>query len=145
MKKPAKGKAMPVASASEASGQPESEQIAAAVPAKARTEKRSKAKSGASAVPCLVAAAPTKTRIEYLNLTAREVFVAGTFNQWDPLATALKPHAEGKWEVDLALEPGRYEYRFVVDGQWTEDPKSSEYTANPYGGLNSVLQVAMRT
>ena len=145
MKKPAKGKVIPAASASQASGQVLSEQTPAAAPAKVPAERPSKTKTSASAVSSPVPTAPARIRFEYLNAAAREVFVAGTFNQWDPLATVLKPGAEGKWDVELALEPGRYEYRFVVDGQWTEDPKSPEYAANPFGGLNSVLQVEARS
>lgn len=82
-----------------------------------------------------------KVHVEYLNPTAREVFIAGSFNGWDPRANALQAQGEGKWGVELSLQPGRYEYRLVVDGQWAEDPKASEFAANPYGGLNSVLQV----
>jgi 1,4-alpha-glucan branching enzyme len=79
--------------------------------------------------------------VEYLNPAAREVFIAGSFNGWDPRANALVAHGDGKWGVELSLQPGRYEYRLVVDGQWTDDPKASEHTANPYGGFNSIMQV----
>lgn len=110
--------------------------------AKARAVRAPKAKAqGAPTVSSLASSAAGRSRIEYLNPGAREVFIAGTFNEWDPRATALKSQGEGKWGIDLALAPGRYEYRLVVDGQWIEDPKSPGYSANPYGGLNSVLQI----
>lgn len=86
-------------------------------------------------------AGPSRIRIEYTNAAAREVFIAGSFNEWNPRTTALTARGEGNWGIDLQLGPGRYEYRFVVDGQWLEDPKSPEHTANPFGELNSVLQI----
>jgi 1,4-alpha-glucan branching enzyme len=72
---------------------------------------------------------------------ANEVFVAGSFNDWQPRGIPLHLFSEGEWEVDLMLKPGIYEYRFVVDGQWTDDPLAARFAANPFGGLNSVLDV----
>jgi len=40
------------------------------------------------------------------------------------------------------VNPGRYEYLFVVDGQWLPDPNAKESVANPFGGRNSVLRVS---
>ena len=45
---------------------------------------------------------------------------------------------------ELALPPGRYEYRLVVDGESMPDPLVHETAPNPFGGLNSVLKVAPR-
>jgi 1,4-alpha-glucan branching enzyme len=53
---------------------------------------------------------------------ARQVHVAGNFNCWRPDATPLKGTDAGKWLVHLMLRSGQYEYRFVVDGKWIEDP-----------------------
>jgi hypothetical protein len=36
-------------------------------------------------------------------------------------------------EQGTPLPSGRYEYRFVVDGQWTDDPAAGETVMNPYG------------
>jgi hypothetical protein len=78
---------------------------------------------------------------------AREVNVAGNFNGWCPHATPLKNMGAGKWLVRLMLRSGQYEYRFIVDGQWSEDPRASQRMANPYGDFNSLLLVplAVRT
>jgi hypothetical protein len=78
---------------------------------------------------------------------AREVNVAGNFNNWRSDATPLKNTGDREWVVRLMLRSGQYEYRFLVDGQWTEDPGASQRVANPYGTLNSVLMVplAVRT
>ena len=47
---------------------------------------------------------------------ARVVQAAGDFNGWNPSRTPLEQTADGAWTVTLPLEPGRYEYQFVVDG-----------------------------
>jgi hypothetical protein len=75
---------------------------------------------------------------------ANEVFIAGSFNGWQPSASALQAQGDGRWAVDLTLARGRYEYRFVVDGQWMDDPLALAYVSNPFGGLNGVLAVGDR-
>ena len=75
---------------------------------------------------------------------AQAVFVAGSFNDWHPSAMPLQKQSDGRWVVELMIESGRHEYRFVVDGQWTDDPLSSAYVSNPFGGLNCVLVVVTR-
>ena len=42
--------------------------------------------------------------------------------------------------TELALPPGTYEYRLVVDGEWIADPSAKETVPNPFGGVNSVLK-----
>lgn len=78
---------------------------------------------------------------EYFNPAAREVAVAGTFNGWRPEATPMKKHRGGRWSTGLLLAPGQYEYRFVVDGRWQDDPMAPRFVANPFGGLNCVVEV----
>jgi 1,4-alpha-glucan branching enzyme len=79
--------------------------------------------------------------LKYVSPTAREVKVAGNFNGWQPQATPLKNNGNGEWTVRLTLRAGHYEYRFVVDGHWVEDPHAAHRGPNPYGGFNSVLTV----
>jgi|ERR1051326_3785899 1,4-alpha-glucan branching enzyme len=86
---------------------------------------------------------PVEKPIEFiLNLpTAQSVGVAGTFNNWDPKRTPLRKEAEGGWKTTVWLPRGRYEYRFVVDGQWINDPNAKESVNNPFGSTNSVVLV----
>jgi 1,4-alpha-glucan branching enzyme len=72
---------------------------------------------------------------------AREVFLAGSFNNWDPTATPMIPLGHGRWGKELTLKPGSYEYRFVVDGQWMSDPAAKQSVPNPYGESNSIMVV----
>lgn len=80
-------------------------------------------------------------RLELIRPHAREVSVAGSFNLWQPTATPLTLSGEGKWVVELSLPPGRYEYRFIVDGEWVDDPAATEVVPNPHGGANALLVV----
>ena len=73
---------------------------------------------------------------------AKQVCVAGSFNGWKPEGSPLVSVGEGRFVGDLTVDPGRYEYLFVVDGQWLPDPKAKETVQNPFGGTNSVLTVS---
>ena len=79
--------------------------------------------------------------LEYFNPAAREVLVAGSFNDWQSRATPMTKQRGGKWTTKLLLQPGQYEYRFVVDGEWQDDPMAAHFVANPFGGLNCVVEV----
>lgn len=74
---------------------------------------------------------------------AREILVAGDFNNW--LAEQSPMHRlsgrDGDWETLIALEPGRYMYRLVIDGVWQQDPYNDYVESNPYGELNSIIEV----
>lgn len=72
--------------------------------------------------------------------SAREIYVAGDFNDWSISAQhALKRTAEGHWAAELALPPGQYRYKFIVDGQWIEDPRNPHRTPNTFGTSDSLL------
>jgi 1,4-alpha-glucan branching enzyme len=78
-----------------------------------------------------------------LDPAARQVNLAGNFNGWRPETTPMKNTGAGKWVVRLMLRSGQYEYRFVVDGRWIEDPGASQRVASPYGGFNSILKLPL--
>jgi 1,4-alpha-glucan branching enzyme len=83
----------------------------------------------------------TKKRVTFKleNPEAREVFLAGSFNAWDPSARPLKKDAKGIWKTTMMLSKGTYEYRFIVDGQWVDDPDAQEKRLNELGTHNSVV------
>jgi 1,4-alpha-glucan branching enzyme len=85
----------------------------------------------------------TAVRFEYANPTAKTVCLAGSFNHWQPEAKTLHSTGVGNWWKETVLAPGSYEYCFVVDGKWMPDPRAIETVANPFGGRNSVLHVAI--
>ena len=73
---------------------------------------------------------------------AREVHLVGDFNNWKiSQESLLWQKEEGVWQKRVFLEPGRYRYKFVIDGEWTNDPANDRMETNPYGGLDSVLEI----
>ena len=72
---------------------------------------------------------------------AKGVAVCGDFNGWSPSATSMKRHNDGHWETTVALAPGRYQYKFLVDGDWLLDPAAQKNVPNEHGSLNSVVEV----
>jgi len=71
---------------------------------------------------------------------ASQVYLVGSFNEWNPTATPLKKTLKGHWSVTLSLPHGRYEYRYLVDNQWFTDP-NTPHVFNQFGTENSVLIV----
>ena len=69
------------------------------------------------------------------------VCVAGTFNDWDSSNRPMKKKGEGNWKCLMYLPTGTYEYRFVVDGVWTDDPQCLHRRPNQYGGVNCILEI----
>ncbi|MCB1042352.1 MAG: isoamylase early set domain-containing protein [Acidobacteria bacterium] len=69
------------------------------------------------------------------------VFVAGTFNDWNPSDKAMKETGAGEYQVSLMLESGDYEYKFVSNGRWLPDPNADGWSPNQFGSFNSVLKV----
>ncbi len=83
-----------------------------------------------------------KIIIAYRDSQAKNVQIAGDFNNWVPdKSTFTQKDVSGIWFKALSLEPGKYQYRFVVDGKWKEDPNSHDYIVNEFGEKNSVLNV----
>jgi 1,4-alpha-glucan branching enzyme len=78
---------------------------------------------------------------EFSDPAAQAVFIAGTFNDWQPRSTPMIALSSGQWIKDLALLPGTYEYSLVVDGNWLPDKRATETVPNPYGGCNSIVKV----
>ena len=73
---------------------------------------------------------------------AKEVFLVGDFTDWGAHPQEMrraKPRGR-TFETTVSLSPGCYEYKFVVDGNWVEDPKATTQT-NCFGTLNSVREV----
>ena len=93
----------------------------------------------AKPVPVKAEAPPPRVVLELVNPAAKQVFVAGSFNNWRPEQTPLVPAGNGRWARDLKVPSGRHEYLFVVDGQWLPDPNAKESVENLLGGRNSIL------
>src|SRR4030042_6140043 len=78
--------------------------------------------------------AKPKTKKVRFNLVAPEAeraFLAGDFNNWDVDNLPMKKDHKGTWGTSFALPPGRYEYRFWVDGVWLDDPNAHGRVETP--------------
>jgi len=71
--------------------------------------------------------------------SAVDIAIAGDFTEWRPVAMRRK--RSGLYVAVFALRPGRYEYKFLIDGQWHTDAENDRWAVNPYGTLNSVTIV----
>jgi chromosome partitioning protein len=78
----------------------------------------------------------------YQDSSASSIKLAGDFNDWEPDAHQMHfEQGQGVWTTVIPLKPGRYQYRFVVDGEWHHDPNNPNFEHDPYGGMNSVIDV----
>jgi len=74
---------------------------------------------------------------------AHEVYLAADFNGWRTDQSSRMERADnGTWMKRFKLTPGRYHYRFVIDGKWVEDPDNPTKEMNPFGEMNSLLEIA---
>ena len=109
-------------------------QAAAKLPSR-KTADKSKA-------PKTRTAEPSKKRVDFkIRACARQVSVAGSFNEWDPSAKALRQGKDAVWRTWASLPAGTHEYRFIIDGEWLEDPSADAKQPNPFGSYNSVVSV----
>ncbi|MGM0442721.1 MAG: glycogen-binding domain-containing protein [Fibrobacterota bacterium] len=73
----------------------------------------------------------------------RRVFVAGTFNDWNPGEKELKDRTGGgDYSLNVLLTKERHLYKFVVDGEWINDPQCDQYDEDGFGGVNSVIDLS---
>ncbi len=73
---------------------------------------------------------------------AREVWIAGDFNNWvNSVQEKMENIEKGVWAKVLHLEPGKYQYKFVVDGKWLVDPKNPKIERDLSGNVNSLLEI----
>jgi 1,4-alpha-glucan branching enzyme len=72
---------------------------------------------------------------------AQQATLVGDFNSWDEKKHVMKKDKKGRWTKIVTLAPGRYEYKFLVDGQWHNDPSNDQMVSNTFGTHNNILQV----
>ena len=69
-----------------------------------------------------------------------QVCVAGEFNDWNPKLGQME-FVDKKWQLELFLNPGSYQYQLILDDEWKIDDHNSKTVSNGIGGLNSLLLV----
>ena len=86
----------------------------------------------------------TEEAVTFVSLypRANSVQIAGDFNGWQPEKGIFnEKESDGVWFKALKLDPGAYQYRLVIDGEWRNDPNNPKYVVNEYGEKNSILTV----
>ncbi len=86
-------------------------------------------------------ASPKTIEFQLSAPAAKSVSLCGSFNQWNTNSTRMTKDNRGLWKASLPLKAGKYEYRFFVDGRWTDDPQAKKTVANQFGSKNAVLEV----
>jgi 1,4-alpha-glucan branching enzyme len=73
---------------------------------------------------------------------ASSVQLVGDFTQWQERPISLQKGADGVWRTTVQLPPGMHHYRFLVDGEWRDDPECTLRTPNPFGSEDMTRLVA---
>lgn len=105
-----------------------------------------KRKTAVAAKACAVPVAESKKECVVLTVQAAvgsKVYLAGSFNNWNPTEIEMTDKdGSGVYTAAINLDPGIYEYKFVINGTWSLDPDPDrDWTQNGLGTLNSVLRV----
>jgi 1,4-alpha-glucan branching enzyme len=72
----------------------------------------------------------------------QKVILGGDFNNWNAKAHPMTKDKSGLWKKTLVLPPGRYEYKFLADGEWRNDPKNEQTCPNIFGTQNNVVIIS---
>ena len=72
---------------------------------------------------------------------AKEVYLAGSFNDWSLKKHPMKNIGNGTWKKTTLLPVGSYEYKFWADGHWMEDPQNERRCVNSFGSLNNIVKI----
>lgn len=73
---------------------------------------------------------------------AMSVQLVGDFTHWQERPINLQRGADGVWRTTVHLEPGTHHYRFLVNGEWRDDPECTLREPNPFGSEDMLRQVA---
>ena len=72
---------------------------------------------------------------------AISVQLVGDFTHWQEHPISLRKDPSGIWNISVELSPGTHHYRFLVDGEWRDDPECNVRVPNPFGGQNMARRV----
>jgi 1,4-alpha-glucan branching enzyme len=73
---------------------------------------------------------------------ATSVLLVGDFTHWQKSGIPMRKDKSGIWEATVTLEPGKHTYRFIVDGEWRDDPECKLRVPNPYGSEDMLREAA---
>ena len=73
---------------------------------------------------------------------ALSVQLVGDFSHWQERPINLHKGPDGVWRTTVPLPAGTHHYRFLVDGQWRDDPECTVKVPNAFGSEDSVREVS---
>jgi hypothetical protein len=78
------------------------------------------AEEAAGSLPVAVVTQDEKIRFQREDLFADKVQIGGSFNDWNPGQTTLRKGPDGVWSIDVPLREGKYDWKWVIDGNWAD-------------------------
>ena len=73
---------------------------------------------------------------------AKSVSLVGDFTRWQQEPVPMRRNSRGVWTAKVDLPPGRHTYRFIVDGEWRDDPECRLRVPNPFGTEDMIREAA---
>jgi 1,4-alpha-glucan branching enzyme len=73
---------------------------------------------------------------------ATSVLLVGDFTHWQKQGIPMRKDKDGTWSATVRLAAGRHTYRFIVDGEWRDDPECAVRAPNPFGSLDMIREAA---
>ncbi|MDD3088065.1 MAG: AAA family ATPase [Candidatus Omnitrophica bacterium] len=83
----------------------------------------------------------TEVMFSVFSPEAKDVFLVGEFNNWQINESGRMMQNNGTWSKRINLNTGKYRYRFVIDGNWIEDSSNPLKEVNPYGSVDSLVEI----
>jgi 1,4-alpha-glucan branching enzyme len=84
----------------------------------------------------------SKQVFHFVAPAAKSVVLAGDFTRWSQQGIPMQRDPNGTWTATAALSPGTHRYRFIVDGEWRDDPACKSRAPNPFGSEDMLRQAA---
>jgi 1,4-alpha-glucan branching enzyme len=84
---------------------------------------------------------PKKETFHFTSADAVSVLLVGDFTHWQAHPISMRKGPDGVWTAAVELSPGSHSYRFMVDGEWRDDPECAIHVPNPYGTDDMVRRV----
>lgn len=82
-----------------------------------------------------------RTRFVYQGESGKRIYLAGTFNNWDPFMYTLEEVMPGRYELYLPLPNGVWYYAYFKDGKQIPDTTNRQHVYMTDGRTASVISV----
>ncbi len=84
----------------------------------------------------------TKQPFQFSAPGAKVVVLVGDFTDWHQRGIPMQKDRNGVWTASVELTPGTHRYRFIVDGEWRDDPQCKSRVSDPFGGEDMLREAA---